>query len=150
MALYTGPGVSAGFSFGTQFVNNIVVAKEKGIAFLSRDSQPLPTAFESNDILSPNGSAYLGSPNPTGLNGNISADPLFVNSSAGEYHLRHGSPCIDAGNNAVGERVVLVTFDRTKTDKEMVAILWTLKTDILVIESQSMAHALAFEKSYCR
>jgi hypothetical protein len=34
----------------------------------------------------------------TGIEGNISADPLFVNPSAGDYHLTPGSPCIDAGD----------------------------------------------------
>jgi hypothetical protein len=29
--------------------------------------------------------------------GNIDADPLWVNPSAGDYHLAPGSPCIDAG-----------------------------------------------------
>lgn len=31
--------------------------------------------------------------------GNISADPLFVNAPTGDYRLRPGSPCIDAGTN---------------------------------------------------
>ncbi len=31
--------------------------------------------------------------------GNIDANPLFVNSSSGDYHLGAGSPCIDAGTN---------------------------------------------------
>ena len=31
--------------------------------------------------------------------GDISADPLFVNSSSGNYHLEDDSPCIDAGTN---------------------------------------------------
>jgi len=32
--------------------------------------------------------------------GNISADPLFVNPEGGDYHLRAGSPCVDAGDPA--------------------------------------------------
>ena len=31
--------------------------------------------------------------------GNIEADPLFINLAAGDYHLLGGSPCIDAGDN---------------------------------------------------
>lgn len=38
-------------------------------------------------------------PGFAGVNGNISSDPLFVNPSAGDYHLRPGSPCIDAGTS---------------------------------------------------
>ena len=33
--------------------------------------------------------------------GNICSDPLFVDPVAGDYRLRVGSPCIDAGNNNV-------------------------------------------------
>jgi len=39
-----------------------------------------------------------GSANLTGINGNISQDPLFVNTFAGDYHLQTGSPCITAGD----------------------------------------------------
>jgi hypothetical protein len=43
---------------------------------------------------------FSGLPDPTGTKGNISADPLFVDPSTGDYRLQGGSPCIDAGNNA--------------------------------------------------
>jgi len=37
-------------------------------------------------------------------NGNIHADPLFVDAANDDYHLTDASPCIDAGLNAVLER----------------------------------------------
>ncbi len=40
-----------------------------------------------------------GFTSPTGT-GNISADPLFANQSAGDYHLQANSPCIDAGTSS--------------------------------------------------
>jgi parallel beta-helix repeat protein len=43
---------------------------------------------------------YKGIANQTGMNGNISADPLLANYLIGELHLQPGSPCIDAGLEA--------------------------------------------------
>jgi sugar lactone lactonase YvrE len=52
----------------------------------------------ANDVFNPDGPEYGGAcPDVTGVNGNISADPLFVN---GDCHLRSGSPAIDAGDNS--------------------------------------------------
>ena len=42
---------------------------------------------------------YSCSPNLAEDDGNISADPLFADASAGDFRLRLGSPCIDAGND---------------------------------------------------
>jgi predicted outer membrane repeat protein len=36
-----------------------------------------------------------------GVAGNFSADPMFVDSSADDYHLMEGSPCVDAGDPAL-------------------------------------------------
>jgi hypothetical protein len=34
-------------------------------------------------------------------NGNINADPMFVDAASSNYHLQLGSPCVDAGSNEV-------------------------------------------------
>ncbi|MFC2018664.1 dockerin type I domain-containing protein [Chloroflexota bacterium] len=39
----------------------------------------------------------------------ISQDPTFVNSSAGDYHLKPNSPCIDAGDNNAATTAGLTT-----------------------------------------
>ncbi|MFO0837264.1 MAG: right-handed parallel beta-helix repeat-containing protein [Phycisphaerae bacterium] len=43
---------------------------------------------------------YTCSQEPIAGTGNFSADPMFVNASANDYHLAAGSPCIDAGDPA--------------------------------------------------
>ena len=56
--------------------------------------------FAFNNVFSASGTAYGGiCPDQTGNNGNISADPLFVDPVHGKYHLQPGSPAIDAGDN---------------------------------------------------
>jgi hypothetical protein len=63
-------------------------------------SDVLPAA--NNDIVNPSGgAASVGICAPvTGTYGNLSSDPLFNNPAAGDFHLRPGSPAIDAGNNS--------------------------------------------------
>ena len=49
-------------------------------------------------------SSYGASANPSGVigsNGNVSADPKFVNEAQQDYRLNYGSPCIDAASGAL-------------------------------------------------
>jgi parallel beta-helix repeat protein len=43
---------------------------------------------------------YSGIPDPTGADGNISADPLFADPVYENLHIQPDSPCLDAGDNA--------------------------------------------------
>ncbi len=70
--------------------------------------QSLPLIM--NSILWGNGMTFSGrlgpemsfsdieDPSFSGLDGNISAPPMFVDAAAGDYNLVSGSPCIDMGN----------------------------------------------------
>ena len=44
---------------------------------------------------------YGGMSDPTGTNGNISANPVYVDNANGNYRLNYGSPAIDAANGSV-------------------------------------------------
>jgi parallel beta-helix repeat protein len=101
-----------GADSGVQFFNNIIVDRTgSGAVYCGNSSNSLP-AFFYNDVVSfdpsvpgqPPMPGYTGScPDMTGSNGNIEADPLFINGTmgypdnAGDFHLQQGSPAIDAG-----------------------------------------------------
>lgn len=52
-----------------------------------------------HNLVSGNGTDYRTISNQTGINGNISGEPLFVDESKHDFKLRRGSPAIDAGEN---------------------------------------------------
>ena len=77
----------------TRIINNIITESNAGIESWSG-------YFEIfNNNLWDNQEDYDGIPDQTGINGNISADPMFANIAGGDYHLQAGSPCVDAGTN---------------------------------------------------
>jgi predicted outer membrane repeat protein len=61
-------------------------------------SGTVPPQWRYNDT-SP--ATFSGTPIAVAGNGNISADPLFVNAPGGDFHLANGSPCVDAGDPAI-------------------------------------------------
>jgi parallel beta-helix repeat protein len=88
------------------FTNNVIVAPPQRSAIdceLSIPGLALPQ-FDHNDVFNGGGEpAYSGScPDPTGTNGNISADPLFAaapSNSLYAYQVQLQSPAVDSGNN---------------------------------------------------
>jgi hypothetical protein len=85
----------------TELTNNIIVAKTGQASlycvFFDYGTAPI---IRFNNIFSAGGMAYAGEcPDMTGIDGNISVDPLFTNPAQGDYHLQLGSLSIDAGDN---------------------------------------------------
>ncbi len=80
-------GVYPGGAAGTGTITNCII----------RSNTPSDvSSFSGTVTYSDIGGGYAGQ-------GNIDANPLFVNASAGNYQLQAGSPCINAGNrNAAG------------------------------------------------
>lgn len=89
----SGPG--AGYAFRILFVNNIVALNQTGLAVSGAQ-----IAMRSNDFWHNPGNGLAGGGTATGQDGNISADPLFVDAAGGDLHLGPGSPCIDAGDTS--------------------------------------------------
>jgi hypothetical protein len=83
--------------------NNLVAFNARG--FEQGDAQSPATAFRNNSVygnqLWEENSNYAGLSDQTGTNGNISTDPLLANYQIGDFHLRIGSPCINAGYTPV-------------------------------------------------
>jgi hypothetical protein len=90
-----------GFDAQTVLANNILIARPGQTAVYCGDFNDLnPPIFNFNNVFSSGGSAYGGiCADQTGANGNISADPLFVDPVNGNYHLQPLSPAIDVGDN---------------------------------------------------
>ncbi len=89
-----------GWDAGAQVINNILTAPAgQTVVHFTASGDPAIPVFKNNDVF-PGllGFAYGGvTPNLTGINGNISADPLFRDPVNGDWHLSADSPCVDAG-----------------------------------------------------
>jgi hypothetical protein len=103
-----------------------------------------PNYFSYNDVYGhQNGnylSRYLPMPDQTGVNGNISADPLFADTNANDYHLLPESLLIDAGDPSSdwsneprpnGGRINMGAYGNTSEASCSVAgdITWDKKVD---------------------
>jgi len=83
-------------SLTTLLMNNVITAGSTGIAIHGIDDHTFRIA--GNDVHGNSLTDYAGDiPDQTGLNANISADPLFANAASGDYRLTAASPCVDTG-----------------------------------------------------
>ncbi len=80
---------------GTVRVSNSILSENSGGAALGVSGTAPMVGFTAawNNA----GGDYLGMSDPTGADGNISADPMFVDALNHDFHLVSGSPAIDAG-----------------------------------------------------
>jgi hypothetical protein len=91
----------SGFYAQTAFVNNILVGDgTASIVECDGTFDPSLPIIRFNDVYNAGtGAEYGGTcPDQSGVNGNISADPLFVDATGGNFHIRQG-PAVDAGTN---------------------------------------------------
>lgn len=93
------PGNGGGFEAwaGTlaSFVNNIVAYNSTGVR-VEGDSSP---RLRYNCVYGNAWNDYSGISDPTGLEGNIKADPQVVLDTVGSAHIAPSSPCVNAGDS---------------------------------------------------
>jgi alpha-tubulin suppressor-like RCC1 family protein len=91
------PGIAA-VNCGTttaQIANNLIAFGSGGVRGVEG------ITFKNNNAFGNDGHDFIGFPNPTGVNGNLSADPqLTPDPYRPDFHLRATSPCVDAGDNS--------------------------------------------------
>jgi Ca2+-binding RTX toxin-like protein len=133
---FAGDGDRQGIYIGNKptdptIVNNIIIGyREAGIHVVGGRTAPMPT-IEHNDLFR-NRKNYLNYPDLTGIDGNVSVKPGFLDDHAEENPLRSDSPLIDIGHPLFGNDpdgtlrdLGALPFDQ-KTNQ---ATTWTFEID---------------------
>jgi parallel beta-helix repeat protein len=92
-----GNGTGLDFFSGHPLVQNNLIARNAIGVFLDLGGAPILRY----NCVSGNTTNFDGVTDPTGTEGNIAADPAFLDADGGDYHLGTASPCIDAGDDTV-------------------------------------------------
>lgn len=74
--------------------NNIISGNATGVEYIAG----IAVMIQYNDVWGNTGGNYTGMADQTGVVGNISVDPLFVDDVNNNYHLKTESLCRDGGN----------------------------------------------------
>jgi hypothetical protein len=84
-----------------RFVNNVISGPVGPVLYCVQTSWATAPALDSNDIYSQTQNAYAGScASQTGVTGNMSASPGFIDPANRNYAIGFASPLVDAGNNS--------------------------------------------------
>ncbi len=90
----SGGGGIYGSGSALDLANTIVADNTGGASFAGGVALSGGSAtFACNDAWNNSGANYSGVADPTGTNGNISADPQFCSAAEGNYSVAAGSPC---------------------------------------------------------
>jgi len=94
-----------GFDVNASLVNNVLVAPAGQTAlYCGNFNDPNPPSVRFNDVFAGNAVAYGGiCTDQSGVNGNRSADPMFVAPANGDYRLQAGSVAMDAGDSTAAD-----------------------------------------------
>ena len=98
----SGPGGNIYIVIDNQFsqgliLNNIICNALSG-GGISGEGNIDESMISFNNVWGNSPANYMEMSEQTGINGNISENPLFVDAQAKDFHLQLDSPCIDAGD----------------------------------------------------
>jgi len=92
-----GAGIGLYYAGSVTLVNSIIAFSDQGDAVSGNGT----VNVSNTDVFGNAGGDWVGPiAGQQGLNGNISADPLFVDAALGDLHLTLSSLCCEAGDNA--------------------------------------------------
>jgi len=97
-AVFTGNVFAKSDAIGQCLVTGNIICNATSAGGIHVESEDTITQLAFNDVWNNTGGDYFAGPNRTGLNGNISQDPQFVDASNDDFRLQDTSPCIDAGD----------------------------------------------------
>jgi parallel beta-helix repeat protein len=91
-----------GFDAGASLVNNLLIGVDGQTALhCGNFNDANPPIIRFNDVFALASPAYGGlCTDQTGIDGNVSVAPAFVNPALDDYRLQVGSPVVDAGDSA--------------------------------------------------